>query len=54
MDRMSGRSRGFGFVEMSTAEEASAAIEALNGSESGGRTLKVDAAQERAPRRDNY
>ncbi len=54
MDRMSGRSRGFGFVEMSTAEEAGAAIEALNGSESGGRTLKVDAAQERAPRSDNY
>ena len=54
MDRMSGRSRGFGFVEMSTAEEASAAIEAINGSEHDGRTLKVDAAQERAPSRDNY
>ena len=54
MDRMSGRSRGFGFVEMSTAEEASAAIEAISGSEVDGRTLKVDAAQERAPSRDNY
>ena len=54
MDRDSGRSRGFGFVEMSTPEEASAAIEAINGSEHDGRTLKVDAAQERAPSRDNY
>ncbi len=54
MDRDSGRSRGFGFVEMSTAEEASAAIEAISGSEVDGRTLKVDAAQERAPSRDNY
>ncbi|MFS8086479.1 MAG: RNA recognition motif domain-containing protein, partial [Acidobacteriota bacterium] len=35
-DRMTGRSRGFGFVEMATAEEAAAAIEQLNGKEFGG------------------
>ncbi|MEK7510393.1 MAG: RNA-binding protein [Patescibacteria group bacterium] len=44
MDRISGRSRGFGFVEMSTDEEAQAAIEKLNGAEVDGRTLRVNEA----------
>ena len=45
MDRVSGRSRGFGFVEMSNSEEAEAAIEGLNGSELDGRTLVVNEAR---------
>tara|TARA_Y100000758_G_C15912615_1_gene372055 strand:+ start:57 stop:311 length:255 start_codon:yes stop_codon:yes gene_type:complete len=47
VDRMSGRSRGFGFVEMATADEAGAAIEALNGYENDGRELKVNEAKPR-------
>src|SRR5437868_14904112 len=42
MDRMSGRPRGFGFVTMSTAEEAEKAIAALNGAQVGGRALTVN------------
>ena len=49
-DRMTGRSRGFGFVEMSTEEEAQAAIEALNGKEEQGRALTVNEARPRQPR----
>ncbi len=48
-DRETGRSRGFGFVEMD-AEDADKAINALNGHEVGGRALRVNEAQER-PRR---
>lgn len=44
-DKFTGQSRGFGFVEMSTAEEAQAAITALNGSEMGGRNLTVNEAR---------
>jgi RNA recognition motif-containing protein len=44
-DRDSGRSKGFGFVEMGTDEEAAAAIAALNGKESQGRALKVNEAR---------
>jgi len=47
-DRATGRSRGFGFVEMSSAEEAARAIEELNGHEIGGRKLTVTEARERA------
>ena len=53
MDRMSGRPRGFGFVTMSTPEEAQKAIAALNGAQLGGRALTVNIArprEERAPR----
>ena len=47
VDRMSGRSRGFGFVEMTNGEEAGAAIEALNGYDAEGRELKVNEAKPR-------
>ncbi len=50
MDRMSGRPRGFGFVTMSTAEEANKAIEALNGAQLGGRALTVNIARPREER----
>ena len=49
-DRETGRSRGFGFIEMSTKEEGAAAIEKLNGQELGGRTLKVNEAKQRENR----
>ena len=49
-DRDSGRSRGFGFVEMASADEAQAAIEALNGSQQGGRALTVNEAKPREDR----
>ena len=44
-DRDTGRSRGFGFVEMATAEEADAAVKKFNGQEVDGRTLKVELAK---------
>ena len=46
-DRDSGRSRGFGFVEMSDDNEADAAIEALDGQDMQGRNVVVNAAKER-------
>ena len=49
-DRDTGRSRGFAFVEMSTNEEATAAIEQFNGKEVGGRALKVNEAKPRENR----
>jgi len=47
-DRDSGRSRGFGFVEMATAEAAQAAIDALDGHDVDGRQLTVNVAKERS------
>lgn len=49
-DRDSGRSKGFGFVEMATEEDASAAIEKLNGSTQEGRQINVSEAKPMAPR----
>ena len=50
MDRDTGRSKGFGFVEMGSDDEARTAIEALNGTENGGRSLTVNEARPRQPR----
>lgn len=55
MDRMSGRSKGFGFVEMSSDQEADAAIDMWNGKELDGRKVVVNEARpmtDRPPRRD--
>jgi len=56
-DKFSGQSKGFGFVEMSSDDEANAAIEMWNEKELDGRTVKVNEArpmEDRPPRRDNY
>lgn len=47
MDRETGRSKGFGFVEMKSDQEATAAIAALNGQDAGGRALTVNEAKPR-------
>lgn len=54
-DRDTGRSRGFGFVEMASKEEGQKAIEALNGADMQGRPLKVNEARPREdrPKRDS-
>src|SRR5882757_3390634 len=49
-DRDTGRSKGFGFVEMSSDDEANKAIEKLNGTPMGGRNLTVSEARPQAPR----
>ena len=49
-DKFTGQSRGFGFVEMSTPEEAQAAITALNGTQMDGRSLTVNEAKPMEPR----
>ncbi|HSN04168.1 RNA recognition motif domain-containing protein [Nitrospira sp. NS4] len=49
-DKFTGQSRGFGFVEMSSPEEAKAAIDALNGSQMDGRSLTVNEAKPQEPR----
>jgi cold-inducible RNA-binding protein len=56
-DKFSGRSKGFGFVEMNSEEEAQAAIDMWNEKELDGRTVKVNEArpmEDRPPRRDNF
>lgn len=53
-DRETGRSKGFGFVEMSTDSEAEDAIAALNGKEMGGRPATVNEARPQAPRSGGY
>jgi RNA recognition motif-containing protein len=50
MDRDTGRSKGFGFVEMDSGEQADAAIKALNGQEVNGRSLTVNEARPREDR----
>jgi cold-inducible RNA-binding protein len=50
MDRDTGRSKGFGFVEMNSSDEVQAAIAALNGQENNGRTLTVSEARPREER----
>lgn len=50
LDRATGRSKGFGFVEMGTPEEAEKAISMLNGSDLGGRSISVDLAKPMEPR----
>lgn len=50
MDKMTGRSRGFGFVEMGSEEDAKKAIDELNGTEVDGRKIFVSEARPQAPR----
>lgn len=54
MDRMTGRAKGFGFVEMGTDQEAQAAINALNGTEVDGRAIVVNEARPREPREGGF
>ncbi|MBN1412191.1 MAG: RNA-binding protein [Spirochaetales bacterium] len=53
-DRNTGKSKGFGFVEMVNTDEASAAISALNGKEMNGRNIKVNEANERPMEKRNF
>ncbi|HLG39434.1 MAG TPA: RNA-binding protein [Chitinophagaceae bacterium] len=53
MDRETGRSRGFGFVEMDVVAEGQSAMKSLNNKEIEGRALSVTVAKEKAPRSDN-
>lgn len=50
MDKMTGRSRGFGFVEMATEEDAKKSVDSLNGTEIDGRKIFVSEARPQAPR----
>ncbi|MFH1772039.1 MAG: RNA-binding protein [Candidatus Omnitrophota bacterium] len=53
-DKYSGRSKGFGFAEFDTDEQAQAAIDALNEQELNGRKLAVNKARKMEPRKDNF
>lgn len=53
-DQMTGRARGFAFVEMSSDADAQTAIQKLNESQVGGRSLTVNEARPKAPRNDDY
>ncbi len=53
-DKYTGRSKGFGFIEFETEEDAQKAIDALNGKDLNGRALRVNKAQKRKPRKDNF
>ena len=53
-DKMSGRSKGFGFVEMSTEEEAQKAIDMFNGKELDGRSITVNEARPMEPRQGGF
>jgi RNA recognition motif-containing protein len=52
-DRDTGRSRGFGFVTFNDGESSQGAIDEMNGTEFAGRTITVNEARERSPRRDS-
>lgn len=52
MDRETGRSKGFAFVEMSADSEAQAAIQKFNGQDLGGRAMNISEAKPQAPRTD--
>jgi cold-inducible RNA-binding protein len=54
MDRDTGRSKGFGFVEMETSDQAQAAISAVNGQQINGRSLTVNEARPREERSGGY
>jgi RNA recognition motif-containing protein len=53
-DKFSGRSKGFGFVEMSSEEEAKEAIKKLNGQSLDGRNITVNEARPQQPRENNF
>jgi cold-inducible RNA-binding protein len=53
-DKFTGKSKGFGFAEFATAEEAQKAIDALSGQELGGRKLTVNKAKKMEPRKDGF
>lgn len=54
MDKFTQKSKGFGFVEIAAKDQAEAAINGLNGSQLGDRTINVTEARERQPKSDNY